>query len=394
MRQAIHGAADALREEIVGLSRTLHADPELSLEETRAAALLSRRLESAGFQVATGVAGLPTAFVAALNGSAPLPRVAILAEYDALPGIGHGCGHNLIAAAGVGAGIVLARAARESKAALPGTVLVIGTPAEETIGGKVKMVAEGVFEGVDAAMMIHGHSEWRAFTDSLACVSLEVTYLGRESHAVAWPEKGINALDALIQLFVAIDMMKKKLGAEVKIPGVILEGGTRANIVPARAVGSFSLRAPTTARRDEVRADVERAARAIGDATGCTVRIRQADLGYDEMLTNAALARRFKAHLSSMDLETVDTPRSNKGSLDMGNVSRAVPSIHPFMAVAGPEAPLHSAAFAAATILPQAEEALMVAVRALALTAFDAMSDADLLHESKAEFERATGRRP
>jgi amidohydrolase len=393
LKQAIQGAADALRDEIVGLSRALHADPELSLDEVRASALLARTLASAGFEVVPGVAGLPTAFVASLDGSAPRPRVAILAEYDALPVIGHGCGHNLIAAAGVGAGLVLARAAREKKAALPGTVLVIGTPAEETIGGKVKMVAEGVFDGVDAAMMIHGHSEWRAYTDSLACVSLEVTYLGRESHAVAWPEKGINALDALIQLFVAIDMMKKKLGAEVKIPGVILEGGTRANIVPARAVGSFSLRAPTAARRDEVRGDVERTARAIGEATGCSVHIRQADLGYDEMLTNAALAGRFKAHLASMNLQTVDTPRSNKGSLDMGNVSRAVPSIHPFMNVAGPEAPLHSAAFAAATVLPRAEEALMVAVRALALTAFDVMGDAELLREARAEFDRATGRR-
>jgi len=320
--------------------------------------------------------------------------VALLAEYDALPGIGHGCGHNLIAAAGVGAGLVLARAARgagmPSGAApdLPGDLLVIGTPAEETIGGKVVMTRAGIFDGIDAAMMIHGGTDWRVFTDSLACVSIEVTYLGRESHAVAWPEKGINALDALIQLFVGLDMLKKRLGRHVKIPGVILEGGVRANIIPARAVGAFSLRAPTTSRLAEVRAEVERAARAIAEATGCRIEIRQMDEGYDDMVTNGPLAERFRDHLRDLGVRTIDAPRENKGSLDMGNVSRAVPSIHPFMAVAGPDTPIHTAAFAAASVTPPAEENLLIAVKALALTAFDVLSDPDLLSRAREEFDR------
>jgi metal-dependent amidase/aminoacylase/carboxypeptidase family protein len=241
-------------------------------------------------------------------------------------------------------------------------------------------------------MMIHGGAEWRAFTDSLACVSIQVTYLGRESHAVAWPEKGINALDALIQLFVSLDMLKKRLGPEVRIPGVILEGGVRANIVPARAVGAFSLRAPTTRRRDEVRSEVERAARAIGEATGCRVEIRQTDEAYDDMVTNRALASRFKEHLGGFGIATEDGPRHHKGSLDMGNVSRAVPSIHPYMPVAGNETPLHTAAFAAASVLPKAEESLMTAVRALALTAFDALGDADLMKAAREEFEAGVRR--
>jgi amidohydrolase len=395
LREAIHRAAEDLRGVIVGIGRALHADPELSLEEVRAAALLRARLAEAGFEVSEGAGGLPTAFVARLRGGASRPRVALLAEYDALPGIGHGCGHNLIAAAGVGAGLVLARASRAAGAGpLPGEILVVGTPAEETVGGKVVLVREGAFDGVDAAMMVHGGSEWRVFTDSLACVSLEVAYLGRESHAVAWPEKGINALDALIQLFVALDMMKKRLGPEVKVPGVILEGGARPNIVPARAVGAFSLRAPTSARRDEVRAGFERTARAVAEGCGCGVEIRQTDHAYDEMLTNAPLARRFRDHLAGMGISTVDGPRPNKGSLDMGNVSRAVPSIHPFMAVADPSAPLHSAAFAAATLAPRAEAAVMAAVEALALTARDVLADPDLLREARAEFAAATGRGP
>ena len=390
MHDAIRRAADELRGEIAGISRDLHDHPELSLEETRSSALLRERLAAAGFQVSAGAGSLPTAFVAR-TGSGGAPRVALLAEYDALPGIGHGCGHNLIAAASTGAGLVLARAAASTgPGKLPGTLLVIGTPAEETVGGKALMVRDGVFKEVDAALMVHGAAEWRVFTDSLACVSLEVTYRWRESHAVAWPEKGINALDALIQLFVALDMMKKRLGRDVRIPGVILEGGQRANIIPAKAVGAFSLRAPTSAGRDQVRAEFERTARAVADGTGCGIEIRQMDQSYDAMLTNTTLARRFKTHLSAMGIETVDTPRQNKGSLDMGNVSRALPSIHPLIAAAGPEAPLHSARFAAATLLPQAEEALMSAVKALALTAYDALSEPALLREAREEFERQT----
>ena len=338
--------------------------------------------------MASGVGGLPTSFLARLRGGAG-PRVAILAEYDALPEIGHGCGHNLIAAAGVGAGLALARAAAAHRTVLPGEVLVVGTPAEETIGGKGPMVDAGVFEGVDAAMMAHGGSEWRVFTDSLACASIRVTFLGRESHAVAWPEKGVNALDALIQLFVAVEMMRKRLGGDVHIPGVILEGGVRPNIVPARAVGAFSLRAPTKTRLQEVRAEVERAVRAIAEAVGCRAGIEQTDHTYDEMITNVALARRYGEYLASMGIETVDTPRQHRGSLDMGNVSRAVPSLHAFMAVAGADTPVHTAAFAQATVTPAAGEALMITVKALALTAHDVLADPDLLQEVRREFEAA-----
>lgn len=388
MTERIMQAADDLAGEIRGISRTLHADPELSLEERRAADGLCARLEKAGFLVERGQAGLPTAFVAALGEEGRGPTIAFLAEYDALPGIGHGCGHNLIAAAGVGAGLVLARAAGQGEQ-LSGRVLVIGTPAEETIGGKAVMVREGVFRSVDAALMIHPSWEWRVYSDSLACASIEVTYLGREAHAVAWPEKGINALDALVQLYIAVDMLRKRMGREVRAPGVILEGGVRPNMIPARAVGAFSLRAPTTERLTEVRAHVERAARSIAEATGCQVAIRQTDNTYDDMLTNRVLAERVKEHLARMGIATIDDPRANKGSLDMGNVSRAVPSVHAFIRVAEPETPLHSEGFARATLSPEAEKALMTAVKALALTGYDALTDAGLLDRARSEFAEA-----
>jgi amidohydrolase len=387
VKEAILRAADDLIREILGISRRLHDDPEPSGEEDRAAEFLTARLEAAGFEVEPGVAGLRTAFVARRSGRSGSPRVALLAEYDALPGIGHGCGHNLIAAAGVGAALALARAADGGTGpGLPGDLLVIGTPAEETIGGKIVMVREGVFDGLDAAMMVHPSIEWRVFTDSLTCVSLEVTYLGREAHAVVSPEKGINALDALIQLFIAVDTLRKRLGDEVRIPGVILEGGVVPNVVPARAVGAFTLRTPTSRMLAEVRADVERTARAIGEGTGCEVGIRQTDDVHDAMLTNEVMARRFKTHLAALGVETVDGPRRNKGSLDMGNVSRALPSIHPFIEVTGPETPLHSARFAEATTGARAEEALMKAVKAMALTAHDLMGEPGLLEQAKAEF--------
>lgn len=395
-RGGVEEAVDALAPALVDLSRSLHRDPELSGEEHRASGRIQRLLAGAGFAIEAPVAGLPTAFVARRrlgpDGGAGLagPRIAFLAEYDALPGIGHACGHNLIAAAGAGAGLAVLQAA----GGLEGEILVIGTPAEETIGGKCVMVREGIFEGIDAALMIHPGSEWRVDVDSLACVSLEVTYLGREAHAVAWPEKGVNALDALVQLYVGTDMLRKRLGRDVKIPGIITEGGVRANIIPARATGRFSLRAPDSAARDRVRVEFEKLAEGIAVATGCAVTVRATDEPYDDMLTNAAMAAVFKRHLSAEGIATVDGPRPQKGSLDMGNVSRVVPSIHPFIAICDPSIPSHSAPFAEATVGARGEAALLTAVRALALTALDLLAMPELMARARREFEQAAaGRR-
>ncbi len=387
LRSAVRGAVEALVPALIDLSRDLHRNPELSLEEFRSSGTLRALLDEAGFHVTAGVAGLPTAFVARRGGSKGAgPRIAFLAEYDALPGIGHACGHNLIAAASVGAGLALSRVADR----LGGEILVIGTPAEETVGGKCIMVREGIFAGVDAALMIHPGSEWRVEVDSLACITLEVTFTGREAHAVAWPERGLNALDALIQLFVAVDMLRKRLGRDVRIPGIVLAGGVRPNIIPARAVGQFSLRAPTSAARDAVRRAFEEAVAGCAKATGCGWSVRATDEPYDDMLTNRTLAARFRVHLEEAGVIPVDGLRANKGSLDMGNVSRVVPSLHPFIAICGPETASHSAPFAEATVSPQGEEALGIAVRALALTAIDLYEDPDLVSRVREEFEAAT----
>lgn len=383
LEQEVISALVDLRPRLVGLSRDLYDHPELSLEETRSSGLLQSDLRTAGFEVTPGVADLPTAFVARRSGAGAGPCIAYLAEYDALPGIGHACGHNIIAASALGAGLALSRVASR----IHGEILVIGTPAEETLGGKCLMVRRGVFDGIDAALMVHPGSEWRVEVDSLACITLEVTFEGREAHAVAWPEKGINALDALIQLFVSIDMLRKRLGRDVKIPGVILEGGVRPNIIPARSVGHFSLRAPDSASRDRVRAEFENAVAGIAGSTGCGYSLRATDEPYDDMVTNRAMADQFRARLADLGIPTVDGPRPNKGSLDMGNVSRAVPSVHPFIAICDPDIASHSAAFARATVSPRGEDALMVAARALALTGLDLLTRPELLARARAEFE-------
>ncbi len=371
------------------MSRALHLRPELSLEEVESASRLVRFLRAEGFAVRRGVAGLRTAFVARKRGRRGGPRVAFLAEYDALPGIGHACGHNLIGAAAAGAGAALGRAL----AGLRGEVLVIGTPAEETIGGKAVMVDRAVFDGVDAALMFHPSTEDRVYTTSLACHSLEVTFRGRAAHAVAAPEHGINALDALIRLFLALQRLKHRLPREVRMPGVIVEGGRRANIVPDRAVGRFTLRARDLATLARVERDFRRCVREAAVATGARSTLRSLDHPYAEMITNRTLADVFKRELLRLGRRTVDTPRTKMGSLDMGNVSQRVPSIHPYVAIAPGSVPLHSRGFARLAGGARGRTGLRIATRALALTGLEVLSGDGVLEKARREFRASRRRR-
>jgi amidohydrolase len=284
LKEALRRQAGDLAPELEALARRLHDHPELSGAEIASSRLLAERLQAAGFQVTTGQAGLPTAFVASRR-AGPGPVIAYLAEYDALPEIGHGCGHNLIGAAALGAGLLLAGVVDS----LGGEVRVVGTPAEETLGGKVLLTEAGVFADVDAALMVHPGVEERVLVDSLACQSLEVTYHGRGAHAVAHPEKGINALDALLALFAARDGLVRSSRPGLRIVGVITEGGVRPNMVPERAVGRFSLRAPRRVVLAEGVEAFRRMAAAVGDAHRCRTALRDTDRAYDEMRTNAVL---------------------------------------------------------------------------------------------------------
>jgi amidohydrolase len=381
-----------LRPAVEALSRALHRRAEMSLEEFESSSLLMRFLEREGFRVRRGVAGLPTAFVARKRLGRGGARVAFLAEYDALPGIGHGCGHNLIGAASAGAGAALTRALRGTI----GEVVVVGTPAEETIGGKVLMTERGVFRGVDCALMFHPSTENRVYTTSLACHSLQVTYHGRAAHAVSSPEKGINALDALIRLFIDLHRMRHRLPREVRMPGVIIEGGKRANIVPDRAVGRFTLRARDLSTLARVEKRFRGAVRAAARSTGARASIRSLDHPYAEMITNRILADRFKQELRRLGRRTVDTPRKKMGSLDMGNVSQRVPAVHPYVAIAPRSVPLHSRGFATLAGGRRGSAGLRVAMHCLAMVGMSVLTDRDTLPRARMEFDafrRAGSRR-
>ncbi len=378
----------SLSDDLFEFSRALYDDPELSLEEVRASRRLTEILLREHFQVTRGVSSLPTSFVAVARGVRPGPAVAILAEYDALPDVGHGCGHNLIAGSALGAGMVLGRLRHR----LPGEIRIIGTPAEETVGGKVLMVKGGVFDNLDAVMMIHPGTEFRVFTTSLACQSIEVIFEGKTSHAVAAPDRGVNALDPLVQLYVGVDALRKSLTSEVRIPGVIVEGGKRANLVPELAVGRFSIRARNRTAVEALLDRIVRLAHGLASASGARVSIRRLDETYDEMLTNSVLAGLFKENLKALGEETNDAPRDRMGSLDMGNVSHAVPALHAYVAIAPSTGALHTREFAQATISEPGRKGLLLAVQALSMTAIDLLAQPETVAAARQELLTTTGK--
>lgn len=380
-RAAVREATAAGLDGWFALARALYDDPELSGEETRAARRLIETLEAAGFTARSRFGELPTAFVAEAGKGRPI--VGLLAEYDALPGVGHGCGHNLIAATAVGAATV----ARRLLGTEAGTIRVIGTPAEETWGGKAVLAAAGCFDDLDAALIAHPGFEDRVLTASLACQSLEVTYHGRAAHAVVHPDRGANALDALLALFAAREGVVRAAPPGSRIVGVVREGGERPNIVPERAVGAFSLRATDRDRLVALRGAFEAMAAALGPAWGCACEIRRTEPPYDEMRTNTPLAAAWRDNLEALGRAVNDAPRERMGSLDMGNVSRRAPSVHAFFALAPPEVASHTRDFAAATVLPAGRAALEWSIAGMAMTALDVCLTPGLADRARREHQ-------
>ncbi|HSX97635.1 MAG TPA: amidohydrolase [Streptomyces sp.] len=380
---------------------TLHRDPELAFEEYAAAELLTGELERAGFAVNRGIADMPTAFVAEA-GDGNRPRVALLLEYDALPGLGHACGHNLIAAAGLGAALALHRALGEAPArGLPGTVMAVGTPAEEGGGGKVAQVAAGVFDEADAALMFHpGVNDW-AWAPLTAQVQIRTVFHGRAAHPTGKPTEGIDALASLIQLFGSLNVLQRRLPPGSHVQGIITHGGRATNIVPERAEGLFGLRAATTSALDVLVAEVTRCAQGIAAATGSTVETSRATTPYHHFRDNAVLSDRFAQHLrqAGIDLEE-PTPGVYLGSSDIGDVSAIVPAIHPFVAILSPEHADHTPEFGAAAASESARRVMLASARALACTAADILGEAGLAdrawkrHREKAAVEEHETARP
>lgn len=357
-------------DDVIAASREIHAHPELAYEEKRASDLLCSVLEHGGLDVARGVAGVPTAFLArAGSGSV---HVAICAEYDALPGIGHACGHNLIGAAAAGAGIALARLADD----LDLTVSVVGTPAEELGdgGGKILLLDAGIFDGVDAALMAHPGPVDVAMPPMLACATFDVHYHGVEAHASAFPERGINAGDALTVAQTAIGLLRQQMRADDRVHGIVTKGGEAPNIIPAHTVARYIVRSTTFAQMEEIKQRVWRCFEAGALATGAELRIEGGDKPYAHMVHDTDLAKLYQANAESLGRTFRNFGRAlerSAASTDMGNVSLRAPSIHPIIAIDSAGSVPHQAAFARHCVGPSAERALVDASLALAWTAID-----------------------
>ena len=385
-RRARHRAERA-HEALIGLSHWIHANPELGYEEFRAAGWVAEWLEKAGFAVETGVGGLETA-VLGTYGPGPL-NVALLVEYDALPEVGHACGHNVIAATSVGAAVALAGVAGDVGL----QVTVIGTPAEEGGAGKQLLMDAGVFQGVHAALMIHPGPNDQLLPEVLAAQSIDVTYTGVPSHAGAFPERGINAGDAMVVAQVAIGLLRQSLLATDRVHGIVKVGGEAANIIPARTEGSFMIRAASVGRMDELRDKVIRCFEAGALASGATLEL-VARLGYSDMIHDPDLTRFYKANLEDLGHRFIDDPETpedpdallmTRFSTDMGNVSYAIPSIHPIIGIASAPAVNHQPEFTAAAASPAADQAILDGAIALAWTAIDAATDDEVRERLMAE---------
>jgi amidohydrolase len=384
----IHRDTAALAPLVRDVSKRIHEHPELRFEERRAAAWLAEAIESEGVAVERGVGGLETAFRARV-GDGCGPRVALLAEYDALPEIGHACGHNLIAAGALGAFLALARQA----SAIKGAVEIIGTPAEEGGGGKIRLLDAGVFEGIDAAMMFHPLDRDMVAPRSLASRWLRVEFSGKASHAAMAPWDGRSALTAVLQTFQLIDSQRVHLRDGVRVHGIIVDGGRAVNIIPERAVAEFSVRANDAEELAGVAAVVERCAAGAAIACGIEVKI-EARGGYKDFRGSSPLERRFGEHLAALGRADVLQEGVITGSTDMGDVSYVVPSIHAMIGICDPgAAACHQRPFADHAGSDRGFESALIAARTLALTAKDVLEDAALREAMTRAFAEGRGRR-
>jgi amidohydrolase len=374
-----------MREDLIAMSHEIHAHPELAFAERRAAGLLVRAMREAGLDPKPGVYGLETAFEAEF-GPEDAPCVAVLAEYDALPEIGHACGHNLIATSGVGAGLALARLGDR----LPGRVRVLGTPAEEHGCGKELMARRGALDGVDAALMIHPSGVNLISMPCIAMAELDVVYHGQAAHAAAMPERGVNALDALVIAYQGIAALRQHIGRDERVHGIILEGGAAPNVVPERSVGRFYVRSTTFESLAPLKQRVEACFRAGAQATGCDVEIDWGEADYRDILLNVPLAESFRENAEALGREFFPwdkVPSSIQGSTDLGNLSYRVPSIHPMLASAPPHVTIHNAEFEKWAGSEMGDACAIDGAKALAMTALDFFSDPDLRQRTRAWFD-------
>ena len=390
IHESIERRIDEVSEELISASHAIHANPELAFKEFFACDTLTDALEHHDIKTEKAVYSLKTSFEAKLNPDNDGPRVAILAEYDALPGIGHACGHNIIATSALGATLGLNAVAQE----LEGSIRLIGTPAEEKGGGKELMARNGAFEGIDAAMMIHPAGTNLASMPCICVAEVEVIYHGKSSHASAMPHKGINALDGLLLAYQAISNLRQHIRSTERIHGIITEGGSAPNIVPDRSVGQFYVRAADEKELAQLKPRVQSCFEAGAKGSGCEVEINWANVDYLDLNTNWPLAELFQKHAESLGREFIPYEEAVKfgaGSTDMGNVSHRLPSIHPMLAVAPPNVVIHNPEFAKWAASEKGDAAVIDGAKALALTAADFLLSTELQKRAKTAYEVSKG---
>ncbi|MCH2172244.1 M20 family metallopeptidase [Myxococcota bacterium] len=385
LKDLVCDAVDDIRDTLLHVSHEIHAHPELAFEEHRAAALLVQTLQDSGLDVKLGAYGLETAFEVEIGDTGPC--VALLAEYDALPEIGHACGHNLIATASLGAALALARQTDQ----LTGRVRLLGTPAEERGGGKELMARQGAFDDVEASMMIHPSGVNLATMPCIAMSEVDVTYRGQAAHASAMPERGINALDALVIAYQAIGALRQHIRGDERIHGIILKGGQAANIVPDHTAGRFYVRAANFDALAPLKQRVEACFEAGARATGAEVHISWGDADYRDIHYNEPLAMAFQRNAEHLGREFFPfdkLPNQLAGSTDMGNISYRMPSIHPMIASAPLHCTIHNPEFTKWSNSEMGDNAALDGAKALAMTVIDYLANESLRVSAREQFER------
>lgn len=379
-KQQVIDSVDQYAAELTALALTIHANPELSFQEVRSSAALIAPLRAAGFEIEEQIGGLETAFRATYDSGKPGPTLALLAEYDALEGLGHACGHNLIGTASVAAALAL----KAGFPALTGKLEVVGTPAEEEGGGKIILADKGFFDHVDAVMMFHPRDKTMVIRGGLACVDATFKFFGKAAHAASAPQNGISALDAVIHTFVGINALRQLFTDDVRVHGIISHGGSATNIVPAYAEAKFLMRANTVGGLTTVKQKVFAAAQGSADMSGARLEIEEG-LTYAERNNNLTLAGYFQQNLEILGVEVVPPPLSGGiGSSDIGNVSQITAAIHPYLRI-GDVLP-HTPEFAEAAGSNAGVATMLQAAKALAMTAVDLCQHPEKLRAVREEF--------
>lgn len=385
LKSRIPAIVESLLPGLHELADRIFENPEIAYEEEKASRWIAEYLEERGFQVERKAGGLPTAFKGEVRGSSEGPSVAIISEYDALPGLGHACGHNIIATMGVGAAAAVAEMADE----LPGSIFSLGTPAEEGGGGKIKLINAGVFDDIDAAMMIHPAQHNLTFRHSLGRVKLYMDFYGAPSHAAVAPDKGINALDALVSAYQNIGLLRQQLPSDVRIHANITSGGDAPNIIPERASGLFYLR---TAHKDflpELVKRVRACAEGAALAHGARVELREDPLVYEPFKKNAEMCTLFEENLRTLgvELDKLNAESLRAGSSDMGNLSQKLPAIEPRLAMVPDGVAPHTSQFAEAAGGEPGKKLIRLGAQAMAMTAIDLLTSPDKMQAVRRSFE-------